>query len=211
MCDCDIYLAYDRCGCEESKNTDKDAYIKMLTSGYETMRQEVSDAAYQYSMLEKEHKAEISKLTTKYRNKMAAMQQEVAALKKSKTLTTTAATSQNGRIQRLEKKLEETEKAHKDKEDEFHGSRLMLRGLNNALTNQIHMLREENSCLKTILSQGTSSSLDTDLMSKSELKYRIGQLEMELKETLEELDNKERIINSAALANSVLRQQLSKR
>jgi len=187
MCNCKIYQAYDYCYCPETKEAHAKAYLKMLQCGYKTIQAKL--VRIEQHQLDKDKKN---------REKVSNLQLENISLTRH--------------AEKIKQKLKEVEALKQDQNDAMIGSRAVLRELNQSFMAQIKMLRVENIHLKKLMAEGTSSSLsNTGIMSKTELKLLIASMELELKESYEELDNKERMINAATLANSVLRKQLAKR
>lgn len=211
MCDCDVYLAYDQCECPPTGGHDT-GYVRMLQNAMAMMREQLEHA----KKLLEDQKIRHKKKVTEY-------QKERVTLKKEKELTEVALKSKDERVKKLQQQLKDAVKRHEEqlaairknhridlqeKDEEMAGSRTMLRELNKATMQQIHMLRQENEHLKKMVA-GKICSPEVELMSKCELRKRISQLEMEAVEREEQLDNTERMLNSAALANQVLRQELS--
>lgn len=117
-------------------------------------------------------------------------------------------------LSNLRDDLSELRKKHEAELDEkdaaMAGSREMLRQINLSTMRQVQISRAENDRLKKALAEGVFAERgdpNVQVMSKCELKQEISklrqlnaQLKMEKKEMMGELDNKERMLNTAQMA-----------
>jgi hypothetical protein len=205
MCDCDVYRAYDVCECKSSKDGEAQAYVKFLKMGYEKMRAEHEETRLQLEKQQLLYKKQIKK-HAKDGKKLAELQRLVQEYEWIHKVDQ----EQKDHIKMLEKKV-------KEKEEEMQGSRMTLRHLNKLLMDQNKMLKIENVNLKNILNdtihakEGAAAELvtgDIEWMTKTQLKSVIADLKQHTVLLEEELDNKEKMLNSASLCYLALKEEL---